>query len=476
MDDKKEDVKIPGVIMAKNKTDQNCSGDPTQSAGQTLRRRAEERLKKQSLPGEARTPEETGRLLHELQVHQIELEIQNEELRRTQEELEESRSRYFDLYDLAPVGYLTLSEQGLILEANLTAAQMLGLERSRLTGQPLSRFIFRDDQDIYYLRHKQLFETQTPLAYELRLKRDDGSTVWVQMRTKLTQDDDGALLWRATMGDITERMRAEEALRLAKNGFERQVSERTADLVKEIAERKETEELLRESEKQLRYLSTKILTTQEAERKRVAGELHDSIAASLSALKYSIEHIFQQMEPDGINLARVKDLVSRVQQVIDETRRIMANLRPSILDDLGIIPAIHWLCREFQKTYSTVVIERQINLEENEISESLRTPIFRIVQEALNNVAKHSRATSIHLSFKKNAQGIELDIRDNGQGFDLEGKMQSEDSRRGLGLVSMRERAELSGGSFAIHSERKGGTTIRVCWPLTPQPDHYQLF
>jgi PAS domain-containing protein len=101
----------------------------------------------------------SARALHELRVHQIELEMQNEELRRTQEELEASRERYFDLYDLAPVGYFTLSEQGLILEANLTAAKLLGVARSALVKQPLSRFILPEDQDIHYLHRKALLET-----------------------------------------------------------------------------------------------------------------------------------------------------------------------------------------------------------------------------------------------------------------------------------------------------------------------------
>ena len=111
---------------------------------------------------DALSPETTRLLLHELRVHQIELEMQNEELRRAQEELEASRARYFDLYDLAPVGYFTLSETGMILEANLTAATLLGVARGALVKQPLSHFIFREDQDIYYRHRRQLLETGAP--------------------------------------------------------------------------------------------------------------------------------------------------------------------------------------------------------------------------------------------------------------------------------------------------------------------------
>jgi PAS domain-containing protein len=110
-------------------------------------------------------------LVHELEVHQIELEMQNDEWRRTQDELATSRARYFDLYDLAPVGYLTLSDKGLILEANLTAANLLALERSQLVRQPLFRFILPEDQDVYYLHRKRLSVTLQPQACELRMVR-----------------------------------------------------------------------------------------------------------------------------------------------------------------------------------------------------------------------------------------------------------------------------------------------------------------
>jgi PAS domain S-box-containing protein len=138
-------------------------------------------------------------------VHQIELEMQNEELRRTQEELEASRARYFDLYDLAPVGYFTLSEQGLILEANLTAARLLGVARATLVKQPLSRFILPGDQDIHYRHRKQLLETGAPQSWELRLLRKDGDPFWARVEATTAQGADGAAVWRAVVSDITER-------------------------------------------------------------------------------------------------------------------------------------------------------------------------------------------------------------------------------------------------------------------------------
>ena len=138
---------------------------------------------KDEVPG----PTEGRQALHELQVHQIELEMQNEELRRTQAELEASRARYFDLYDLAPVGYFTLSEEGLILEANLTAATLLGVARGALVKQPITRFILPEDQDIYYRHRKLLFETGSPQACELRLMKKDAAPFWVHIDSILAQ-------------------------------------------------------------------------------------------------------------------------------------------------------------------------------------------------------------------------------------------------------------------------------------------------
>ena len=155
-------------------------------------------------------PRSARRALHELRVHQIELEMQNEELRRTQEELEVSRARYFDLYDLAPVGYFTLSEQGLILEANLTAAKLLGVPRGALVKQPLSRFILPEDQDIHYRHRKQLLATGAPQSWELRLLRKDAAPFWARVEATTAQDADGAPVWRAVVSDITERKFAEE--------------------------------------------------------------------------------------------------------------------------------------------------------------------------------------------------------------------------------------------------------------------------
>ncbi|MEN6331323.1 MAG: PAS and helix-turn-helix domain-containing protein [Smithella sp.] len=181
---------------------------------------------------EALSPEDARFLLHELRVHQIELMMQNEELRRAQEELEASRARYFDLYDLAPVGYCTLSEKGIILEANLTAATMLGVARGILVNKPITRFIFKEDQDIYYLYRKQLFEMDVTQTCEIRMLRQDGTSFWVLLSATLAHDAGGSTICRTVVNDITESRRVEEELRQYREKLEIMVAERTSELEK----------------------------------------------------------------------------------------------------------------------------------------------------------------------------------------------------------------------------------------------------
>lgn len=183
---------------------------------QALRRRAEA-IARQYLTqsSENRTllsVEDMQLALHELRVHQIELEMQNEELRRTQIELDIERARYFDLYDLAPVGFFSVNAQGLILQANLTASLQLGVTRGLLLKQPLSRFILREDQDLYYLYRKKLSALAGPQPCELRMVKSDGSSFWAQLSATVTQDVDGAPSHHLALNDITQRKQAEAAL------------------------------------------------------------------------------------------------------------------------------------------------------------------------------------------------------------------------------------------------------------------------
>ena len=203
--------------------------DMNGSSEETLRRQAEaifahksisDSVTRSPVASEILSAEETQRLVHELQVHQIELELQNEELRRAQYELDASRARYFDLYDLAPTGYCVIRENGIIEEANLTTAILLGIDRSRLIKQPFSRFVFKEDQDHFYLNHRQILKSDKPRSYELRMVAPDGKIVWVQIACVAIEDSEGMLKVRIGLTDITDRKLIEEKLQSRTAFFE----------------------------------------------------------------------------------------------------------------------------------------------------------------------------------------------------------------------------------------------------------------
>jgi len=183
----------------------------------------------------ALSPADSRKMLHELRVHQIELEMQNEELRRTQVELDVSRARYFDLYDLAPVSYYTVSEAtGLLLEANLAGATLLGLARAELVGKPITRFIVREDQDSYYRYRKQLAASETQWC-DLRMLKHDATPFWARLRATAASEPDGTAVTRIIVVDISERKQLESDRRL----LDRELQERNTELenARRIADR-----------------------------------------------------------------------------------------------------------------------------------------------------------------------------------------------------------------------------------------------
>lgn len=160
-------------------------------------------------------------------------------------------------------------------------------------------------------------------------------------------------------------------------------------------------------------------------------------------------------------------LVSIIQSTIDEVSRISMGLHPSTLNDLGILATVTWFCREYSYVYPKIKLEKIITIEESDVPAAIKIPLFRILQESLNNVARHSRATGIKIILSKTEDRIEMHIIDNGIGFDVQEKISADhrDSHKGFGLISMWERTKYTGGTFYIDSARNKGTKIKVSWP-----------
>ncbi len=366
----------------------------------------------------------------------------NEELRRqmlereqAQAALVESEIKYSTLVEDSLTG-VHISLNGKLIFTNEQFAIIFGYSRDELVQMDTLQLIHPDDRDMTKkIRSKRLKGEDVPAEYEVRGLRKDGETIWL-IRRNTVIDYGGKPAILGNIMDITKRKIAQKALA--------------------------------ESEKELRVLSTKLLSAEEMERKRIAQDLHDSIGQTLSAIKFAVENAITELSENAIppdSLRPLQRIVPLTINTIEEVRKIIVDLRPSILDDLGIIATISWLCREFTAIYSMINIEKEITLEETDISPLLKTVIFRILQEALNNAAKYSRAERIRLSLAKIKGIIELTIEDRGVGFNVDEILASTTEKRGLGLASMRERALLIGGTFDIASTPGSGTTIRATWP-----------
>jgi signal transduction histidine kinase len=229
-----------------------------------------------------------------------------------------------------------------------------------------------------------------------------------------------------------------------------------------VVERIQSRKLLKKSEQTLRLLSDRLLTAQEEERKKISRELHDSVGSSLCAIRLSLS-IALQGRPARKS---IKKILSLTQETIDEVRRIMTDLRPSFLDELGIIAALDCLANRFSETHPGIDIKQQVEMEEHEIPESLKIVILRIVQESINNISKYSQADSVTLKLVKKEESMLLAVNDNGIGFNPRLIDYTKNFGTGIGLVSMKERTELSGGTFIIKSREGKGTTITASWPL----------
>lgn len=274
--------------------------------------------------------------------------------------------------------------------------------------------------------------------------------------------------------DVTLLRQAQEGQRLVNQELELRVQGRTQELSNairglraEVTRRELAENSLRKSRNELSLLSEQLMKAQESERKRIAQDLHDAVGQSLSAIKYSLERALQMLATPqlGNPLTVLNKTVEHVQNTIDEVRSISENLRPAMLDGLGAVSAIRWLCREWSEVFAGIDVEINLYVTDADIQEPLGTTLFRTVQESLNNVARHSQATRVSVSVCRETDVLRADIADNGVGFDPSGAS----LRSGHGLRGIRERAAVSGGDFSVTSYPGGGTQLTVLWPIAPE-------
>ncbi len=547
-----------------------------------LRRRAERLVKE---PKTFLADTDARRMLLELDVHQIELELQNTELRNARDELEVLLDQYTELYDFAPVGYFTLAADGIIRLANLTGATMVGIGRSNLIGRSFRMLVTQGQRAGFMAFLKQVFASETKQSGEFELADDNLGIRIVTIEARRCPNE---FECSAMILDITSRRQALEQMRVSEIRYRRlfeaahdgvllidpvtsrivdanpfmtrllghsrdqligkklfeigllkdeaasrqmfrklkrdheiryedlplgnqagrhqdveivanlyhedgrpviqcnirditvrklaeDMSSRNVELKQEIVRRQQVETDLRENRKeqnrllkqsrlqqtQLRELSHRILNAQEEERKRISRELHDVIAQSLVGINVHLAALAQgsSLAPDTLQLqiSNTRLLVEKTVKIVHDFAR---ELRPTMLDDLGLIPALQMYMKQFMADTGIRVSLRAFEM----IDQSpirVRTALYRIAQEALVNLARHAKASHVQVIIEPHENIICMSITDDGLGFRISGKSGSGKKNR-LGLIGMRERAEMIGGSFQVESEPGGPTTVRV--------------
>jgi len=373
---------------------------------------------------------DSPRLLHELQVHQVELEMQNAELQESRDRMEVLLEKYTDLYDFAPVGYLSLDEQGRILEANLTGAALLGIGRSQFIQRRLPSFVTPAGRPSFLAFLKKVFSGLGKQVCEAALLREDGAPFWASFHGTSALSRTSPRKWcRVAVSDITALKQSQEAQhRLEALAVANQ------ELNEEIVRRQAVEESLKKSEQhsnllleqsrslqaELRHLSRQVLQAQEEERKRISRELHDVIAQTLTGINIRLATLKKEagVNPRSFdqNIARTQRLVEKSVDIVHQFAR---DLRPAVLDDLGLVPALHSFMKRFTaRTGVHAHLTAFAGVER--LDPARRTVLYRVAQSALANVDKHAYASAVKVSIGKLPGAIRLEVHDNGKAFDTE--------------------------------------------------------
>jgi len=396
--------------------------DGNMSAASGLRRHAEAQL--QAKADYPRTEDETQRLLHELQVHRIELEMQNAELRQARDELEKSLEKYTELYDFAPVGYFTLDRSGDITAANLSGAGLLGIERSRLIGRSFGLWVVEAFRPAFATFLDTVYTSLGKVGCEVALLTVGKELLYVQLEA---MDDTSGRECRLALIDITERKKAET---------------------------------------DLRCYARRLVEMEEALRKKIATELHDEIGRDLTVVGMN-QAVISKSLPEGAPpdlVARVTDSSRLIEGISRTARGIMVMLRPPLLDDYGLLAALRWHADLFTKrTGIAVAVRADYPLPRLMIAQEMA--IFRIAQEALMNTSKHAETLEATITISSDNGMFSFTTCDHGKGFAPQACRHIQDGH-GWGMTIMRERAELVGGIFSLDSIPGKGTTISVAIPL----------
>ena len=381
--------------------------------------------------------------------------------KHTEEALRRSESKYRLLLEQASDGIHTYDLRGNIIETNSKLCEMLGYTREELLRLNVKELIPPDDLAVAPVRFDELRAGRT-LLNERRLCRKDGTLLPVEISGRMIQD--GVL--QSIIRDISERKRAEEKLHEAYDQLEKRVEERTAELAHanetlkaEIAERLRAEGARRE-------LLRRLVTVQEEERRRISRELHDQMGQRLAAIMMGLKTLDADSYGRQTTLVTLQRLQELTDQLSREVHTLAWGLRPPALDDLGLQTALSNYVEEWAERSRVAVDFHSAGFEGGRLPLAHETALYRIAQEALTNVSKHSGADRVSFILERRGDHVLAVVEDNGKGFDTEAAAGPPVKERGLGLLGMRERAALLGGTLNDESAAGAGTSVFVRIPI----------
>jgi PAS domain S-box-containing protein len=442
----------------------------------SLRLRSERQLRaRRVIAGDNQIGHDTQRLFHELQVHQIELELQNEELNHVNSLARGALEKYTDLYDFAPVGYFSVDERGQMEELNMTGAVLLGVERSRLTGRRFQLFVEPGCRSVFQQFLERLFSGSDRQFCELELLRESSGSFWAEIAgTSMPLVDGERRLARIVVSDISARKIAEK-----EHKHIGVLAATNRDLENEIVRRKASETSLKRSEERfrkllyqsrlletrMRHMTREMLEVQEKQRKEISRELHDEVSQILLGINVQLAIFAKAVELDPRS---VRKAIGPMRRMVEKSVRIVhefaRKLRPAMLDDLGLIPTLRQFIENLPKRKGRVIrfaADPAIEVLDND----RRTVFYRIAQEALTNVIKHANASLVDVSILRSKESVFMEVADNGVSFDVS-RLATSGWQNRLGLTGMRERVEMFGGAFTVESAPGKGTTLHIEIPI----------
>lgn len=378
---------------------------------------------------------------------------------RTEAQRLEIARRYEYLTRHANDIILLVKQDGGIAEANRRALNTYGY--GELVGSGVRILEAPENPSAFEVCGRMAID-QEGCLFETIHCRQDGSRFPVEISAQVINPG-YETFYLMIIRDITERKAAESALKEARDTLEQRVRDRTADLEALNEKLCGEVETRRRAEEELRALSVKLAETEESERRRLSRELHDRVGQNLTALNFNLTATMNQLgaEPVPVAASRLKDSQKLVEETISCVRDVMADLRPPLLDDYGLAAVLRWYCREFSRRSGIQAVIAS-DTYASRLPLSIELALFRIAQESLSNVMRHSRAAKVAVDLEATEESVRMSIFDNGVGFNPEDLGSPRGQKSGWGMLGMRERAEMAGGRLQVVSAPGKGTRIIV--------------